>query len=30
MPLTTDWTELHNKIDFMVLNGNTNVTIGLA
>jgi adhesin HecA-like repeat protein len=30
MPLSYDWTALHNKIDQMTPNGNTNVTIGLA
>jgi len=30
LPLTYDWTALNNKIDAMVPNGATNVTIGLA
>ena len=30
MPLTTDWTALHTKVDAMTPTGNTNVTIGLA
>ncbi|HMN51313.1 MAG TPA: VWA domain-containing protein [Xanthobacteraceae bacterium] len=30
MPLTNNWTNLHNRIDAMVPDGNTNVTIGLA
>ncbi|MEP2828858.1 TadE/TadG family type IV pilus assembly protein [Parvibaculum sp.] len=30
MPLTTDWDELHDKIDELEPNGNTNTTIGLA
>jgi Flp pilus assembly protein TadG len=30
LPLTTDWTALNAKIDEMIPNGNTNVTIGLA
>jgi hypothetical protein len=30
MPLTTDWTALHSKVDQMTAAGNTNVTIGLV
>jgi Flp pilus assembly protein TadG len=30
MPLSTNWTALNNKVDDMVANGNTNVTIGLV
>ena len=30
MPLTTDWTALHNKVNAMTPTGNTNVTIGMA
>jgi Flp pilus assembly protein TadG len=29
MPLSTDWTALHSKVDGMTPTGNTNVTIGL-
>ena len=29
MPLSTDWTAMHTKIDAMTPTGNTNVTIGL-
>lgn len=30
LPLTSDWTALGNRVDQMVANGNTNITIGLA
>lgn len=30
MPLSSDWTALHSKVDDMTPTGNTNVTIGLA
>jgi uncharacterized protein YegL len=30
MPLSTDWTALHSKVDEMQAAGNTNVTIGLV
>jgi Flp pilus assembly protein TadG len=30
MPLSTDWTALHTKVDQMAAAGNTNTTIGLA
>jgi uncharacterized protein YegL len=30
MPLSSDWTALHSKVNEMNPNGNTNVTIGLA
>jgi Flp pilus assembly protein TadG len=30
MPLSTDWTALHSKVDAMTAAGNTNVTIGLV
>jgi hypothetical protein len=30
MPLSTDWTALHSKVDQMAAAGNTNVTIGLV
>jgi Flp pilus assembly protein TadG len=30
MPLTSDWSALHAKIDAMTASGNTNVTIGLS
>lgn len=30
MPLTTDWTALHGKIDQMIPSGFTNITIGLV
>lgn len=30
MPLSTDWSALHSKIDAMTPTGNTNVTIGMA
>ncbi len=30
MPLTADWTALHNKVNAMTPTGNTNVTIGMA
>jgi Flp pilus assembly protein TadG len=30
LPLTSDWTALNAKVDAMIPNGNTNVTIGLA
>ncbi len=30
LPLTTNWTDMTNKIDSMASNGNTNTTIGLA
>lgn len=30
LPLTTNWTDMNNKIDSMVSSGNTNTTIGLA
>jgi Flp pilus assembly protein TadG len=30
MPLSTDWTALHGKVDQMTAAGNTNVTIGLV
>ena len=29
MPLSTDWTAMHTKVDAMTPTGNTNVTIGL-
>jgi Mg-chelatase subunit ChlD len=30
MPLSSDWSALHSKVDAMTPTGNTNVTIGLA
>lgn len=30
MPLSTNWSDLHSKVDEMTPTGNTNVTIGLA
>jgi hypothetical protein len=30
IPLSTDWTTLHSKVDAMTPAGNTNVTIGMA
>jgi hypothetical protein len=30
MPLSTDWSALHSKVDQMMAAGNTNVTIGLV